>query len=591
MITMNKHKISIVCIVVFLSSLFLLLGVGYSKSYHPGFFPDEFAHMGYVIDVINNHFPDYKNGLIYSSNKLNYLNHPALYYIIVGELVTFLHLQDTFAYAGRYVNMVVSVIIIILTCKMIYLATKSTIATFVGGAFLLTIPMFVVLGSAVNNDQINILGCTLVIYGLHGLMRRVGETKIITSNIFLICLGGIVASLSKATGSLAILCLLTSVVIFNFYNVMQLIKKIPLKQLIFIILSVAVVVFYFTYAHIVYGKFYPAPQSNPAVWFFIEHPNTEKMDLSAFFQYFFRNNFLSLILPYGHVQFADSEIRVVTLKMILSMSGVMGGYVLFRKLLKKNGYFNLEFSFIAAFVLFLGLYFFTIRQLHINTGYIGATQARYFFGFLPVISLVIAKVTSLISNKIIKTLVLAVMLVGLLTSIYPALVKFSEMHIWKSKFIVEQPLYDTNYGFLTKGRTFDQIILAESKSIYGVELMLATFARKNHGYLTLELLDSSGKSIASNTVKMERLKDNAYVWFDLHHSGLIENQQYRLRLKCDECTQDNAITWWAFKQEFESSVFLLNRFGPATRNIYSRGEACVDGAHVGGAYSFRLYFQ
>lgn len=590
MIIMNKQKNRVVLMVVLLSLFFLILAIGYSQSYSPGVFPDEFAHMGYVVDVIKHHFPDYNNGLIYSSSKFNYLNHPALYYIIVGELASVLHLQDAFVSVGRYVNMLVSVIIIALTCKMLYLTTRSILATFVGGAFLLVIPMFVVLGSAVNNDQINILGCTLVIYGLHGLMAADRESKTITSNIFLICLGGVIASLSKATGSLAIICLLTSVIIFNFSSVILLIKNIALKQFVFIMVALAIVVFYFAWVYVVYGKFYPAPQSNPAIWFFIEHPNAERMALTDFSDYFFHNNLLSLLLPYGHVQFADSGIRSVILKIILIMTGCMAGYIVLKKLFNNNGLYNLEFSFVMAFALFLILYFLTIRQLHLNTGYVGATQARYFFGFLPVVSLVIAKCTSCLHKKIIKAAVVVLMMAGLVASIYPALVKFSAVQVWKSQLIIEQPLFDTNYGFLTKGHYFEQMILAEAKSINGVELMLATFARKNQGNLTLELIDSSGKIIASNTVKMESLADNSYAWFDLHHSDLIKNQKYRLRLTCDECTPDNAITWWAFKQEYESSVFLFNSFGPATRKIYSHGEAYVDGANVGGAYSFRLYF-
>jgi len=229
--------------------------------------------------------------------------------------------------------------------------------------------------------------------------------------------------------------------------------------------------------------------------------------------------------------------------------------------------------------------------MHIKTGYTGAMQARYFFGFLPVCSLVIAKVIAYLSNKVIKAIVALVMVAGLITATYPATVKFLDLRMWQSVTIVEQPLFNTSYGYLINGRRFEQSILAETNSLKGVELMLATFGRQNHGPLTLALLDNSGKVIASQVVKMETLQDNAYAWFDLDRVAITKNQQYVLRLTCAECTPDNAITWWALKQEFEAPVFLLNRFGPGAGDRYPQGEAHVDGIKVGGPYSFRLYFQ
>ncbi|WMY75903.1 hypothetical protein RHD99_08175 [Buttiauxella selenatireducens] len=587
---MNKQNSGVVFVTVFLSLFFLVLAIGYAHSYNPGFFPDEFAHMGYVVDVIKNKFPDYNNGLVFSSNKLNYLNHPALYYVIVGELASLLHLQDMYANVGRYVNMIISIIIIILTCRMLYATTKSMLATFTGGAFLLVIPMFVVLGSAINNDQINVLGCTLVIYGLLGLIEVERKNKSLTSSVIIICIGGIVASLSKATGSLVIVCLLVSVALFNFSTFIKIIKKISLKEWLLIILSILIIIFYFACVHAIYDDFYPAPQGNPALWFFIENPNAKRLDFLEFLVNFFKSNLVTITIPYGHVPIIDSETRIVILKSILIMLGGMSSYILAMKLSKNNTFFNLEFSFIIAFAIYITVYVFTIRQLHLNTGYMGAMQARYFFGFLPVCSLVIGKFICYVNSKIFQIIVFMLMVSGLITSIYPALVKFTDLRMLQSTIIIEQPLYNTSYGYLTKGRGFEQAILAESNSLNGVELMLATYARNNHGALILELLDGSGVIIASDIVKMETIKDNSYTWFDFNNVKLKKNQKYLLRLKCNDCTQSNAITWWAVKKEVESHVFLLTKFGPGAGDAYSKGEAYVDGAKIGGAFAFRLYF-
>ena len=588
---MSKHILIVIVIIFSLSFFFLILAIGYSQSYSPGLFPDEFAHMGYVNDVIKHHFPDYTNGLIYSSNKLNYLNHPALYYFIVGELASIMHLQDAFAYVGRYLNMFISIIIIVLICCMLYRATYSRLATFMGGAFLLVIPMFILLGSAVSNDQINVLGCTFVIYGLLGLMEFNKNHKPLTSYIIFICVGGIIASLSKATGSLVIVCLLGTVTLFNFTSMIKIIKKISPKQWLIIITSIAIVVIYFSYIHNVYGQFYPAPQGTPALWFFIEHTNAKRLGFSEFFELFLFKNLMTLIIPYGHIYFPDSEARIFLTKAVLIVLAIMSVFILIKKNSKDKYFYDVTSSFIVAFFIFLTIYFFIIREMHLNTGYTGAMQARYFFGFLPIFSLVLAKTLCWVKSKAIKGIVSLMIISGLTMSFYPALVKIIERPVLCSATIIEQPFSNNSYGYLTKGRSFAQTILAESNYLNGVELMIATYTRKNHGPLTLELVDNTGKIIANSVVRMETLTDNSYAWFDFNRVKIIKKRKYTLRLKCPDCTQDNAITWSGISKEVELPIFLMTKFGPDAKDKYSQGEAYVDGVKVGGSYSFRLYFQ
>lgn len=587
---MYKQKCGIVFITLLLSLLFLAMAIGYILSYSPGVFPDEFAHMAYVANVMDRGFPNYSSGTILPGGKLNYLNHPALYYLIVGGLANFLDLQGMYAMIGRYVNMLISILIIILTCRMLYSATKSKLSTFCGGAFLLVVPMFVVSGSAVSNDQINVLGCTLVLHGLLDIIETHKDNKSITYSVITICIGGIIAALSKATGSLAIVCLLISVCLFNFSKLSEVIKKITFKQWVIIISSLAIIAIYYLNIYVVYGRFYPAPQGNPALWFAVDHPDAKRLGLTEFIVNFYQANLVTLTIPYGHAAISDNDIRIIVLKTILLMLVWMTIFVIVKKLSGTNSCFNLTFSFVIAFACFIITYLFTIRQLHINTGYLGAMQARYFFGFLPVFSLVIAKIIAIINSKAVRVILFSLIVSGLLTALYPPLIKLSELRAWKSLTIVEQPLYNTAYGYLTKGRRFEQVIEADSSTLIGVELMLGTFARRNYGVLTLELSDQAGKVIASNTVRLETLKDNKYAWFDFHQATLTKNHKYNLILKCDECTQDNAITWWAVKKEYESTIFLLTKFGPGVGSIYPKGNAYVDGKDVGGAFAFRLYF-
>jgi hypothetical protein len=587
----NREKINYVYIVAFLSLFFLVLSLGYAQSYNPGFFPDEFAHMGYVLDVIKNNFPDYVNGVKAFDNKLNYLNHPALYYVLVGEIVNILHLQSMYADVGRYFNMLISILVIIVTCRMLYSATESKLAVLLGGAFLLTVPMFVILGGAVNNDQLNILGCSLVISGLYDLIESHKKNKSLSSAILFICIGGLIAALSKATGALVVLCMLISIVCLNFLCIIAILKKIRAKQWGVIFFSLTIVFIYYICIYNIYGEFYPAPQPNgPTTWFAIDNPMAQRLSLPDFIISFYQSNLFTLSQPYGHVTFIDSDIRIFLFKTILIMLGIMTLYMVIRNLSSTTKPYNILLSFIVAFGLYIALYFYTIRQMHMNTGYPGAMQARYFFGFLPVFSLMIATLISKINNKSVIICISVLILSGLIASVYPAFIKFSDVHRWQSMTVIEQPSVNTNYGPLVKSRKFEQEILAQSNSIKGVALLLGTYARNNHGHLTLDLSDEDGKIIASSFLKLDYLKDNSYAWFDLKRTPLVEGQKYIMKLSCNECVQDNAITWWANKNEIELPIFLLNNLGPSVRGLYPEGDAYVDGLKVNSGFTFKIYF-
>lgn len=474
---------------------------------------------------------------------------------------------------------------------MLYSATESKLAVLLGGAFLLTVPMFAILGGAVNNDQLNILGCSLVISGLYDLIESHKKNKSLSSAILFICIGGLIAALSKATGALVVLCMLISIVCLNFLCIIAILKKIRAKQWGVIFFSLAIVFIYYVCIYNIYGEFYPAPQPNgPTTWFAIDNPMAQRLSLPDFIVSFYQSNLFTLSQPYGHVTFIDSDIRVFLFKTILIMLGVMTLYIVIRNLSSTTRPYNILLSFIVAFGLYIALYFYTIRQMHMNTGYPGAMQARYFFGFLPVFSLMIATLISKINNKSVIICISVLILSGLIASLYPAFIKFSDVHRWQSMTVIEQPSVNANYGPLVKSRKFEQEILAQSNSIKGVALLLGTYARNNHGHLTLDLYDEDGKIIASSFLKLDYLKDNSYAWFDLKRTPLVEGQKYIMKLSCNECDQDNAITWWANKNEIELPIFLLNNLGPSVRGLYPEGDAYVDGLKVNSGFTFKIYF-
>lgn len=147
--------------------LFYILCFGYYSGTDLGLFPDENQHLGYVIDVTNHGFPDYVRGMSYGTNKLNYLQHPALYYLVAGAVEKLLDLLNISDFKLiRLVNVVISS----LTLLTVYFSLKKFISNqfviFTSLLLIISIPMFVALSSSISNDPLMILGGALIFHAL-----------------------------------------------------------------------------------------------------------------------------------------------------------------------------------------------------------------------------------------------------------------------------------------------------------------------------------------------------------------------------------------------------------------------------------------
>jgi len=126
-------------------------------------------------------------------------------------------------------------------------------------------------------------------------------------------------------------------------------------------------------------------------------------------------------------------------------------------------------------------------------------------------------------------------------------------------------------GELSAGRVFEQTISGHPGKLRGVSLFLGTFRRENTGTLSLELIDSSGRTVDRAQVPAVSVRDNSWTYFSFGGVKLQPGAVYTVRLQSPDSAEGNAVTWWASR-----------------RNRYAGGEALVDGSQSEGDFALRL---
>ncbi len=130
------------------------------------------------------------------------------------------------------------------------------------------------------------------------------------------------------------------------------------------------------------------------------------------------------------------------------------------------------------------------------------------------------------------------------------------------------------YGELTKGRIFEQSFLGSEKRLDEVDLLLATFARKNSGTLIVSIVDRDNHDLAHVELAAETVGDNLWKPIKFDHLNLVKGTSYRIRVVSPTGRPGNAITWWA------SGV-----------DVYPYGTAIVDGVPKSSDFAFRARFS
>lgn len=584
---LKKHWPFIVALLTFLS-----LSTGYLLSYNIADYPDGVAHMGYIFNVVANNFPDYRTGKILFSEKYNYLNHPALYYFLVGELIKLLHLKTHAFLVTQIVNNII-------TCGLIYVIYKTLMslrlpksAILFGLFIFLLTPMFLELSVAANNDPLNMLGCAIVFYGL-----IITEEDKATHNkaILYIAFGATLTALTKATGALAVLCLIICHIICSFRLWCNLLLNIRKKVWGIIIALLSAVIIYYLIIYIVYGRLFPAPQGDPATWFATITPEAPRLGLYDYIKTFFSYNYFSLTHPYGHNYFPDLTLRLNIIDW--TWAAITLSWVLLLAQKKENGYIRKRFiiASVFAFIIYISLYFIVVRKMHLLTGYIGAMQARYFYGFIPLASLLTSLVFEMFKNKMIRFGIALIFIFNVILALYPAAINFytqySFMDQRSSYAAIKQNKGNSIFGVLVKNMVLEQSFKATGGTLQEVKLFIATFARLNTCSVRLEILNASNEVVYQTNKGCGDMKDNSWVSFKTGSLRLKDNDKYTLRLSSNDGTPENGIAWYYYKGG-ENPIYEGTPYGPpSSSNPYPDGVLKVNGQEQKGAFAFNLLFK
>ena len=564
--TGNLHRY----IWVFPLLIFLSLCCGFYLYHGIGDFPDERQHLGYVADVAKSGFPNYIDGEVFGGGGLNYLNHPPLYYLIAGGIAKLLpELSEGTAKYVRILNVFISA----LTLYAIFLGMRrlklGMLAIIFGFAVLLSVPMFTLLSASVNSDPLTILGAALATVACLYCYEEDGRSK-----AFVLFLSGFtVAFLSKATGALAVTCIALAFGLLNFRLSLVTIKNLRRTQRLVMVLTVLSVGGYFALNLLAYGKIFPAPQKNPPPdWYLTQYFELPRIGLRAYWSRFCDVNLTTLISPYGHTDFPDHSWRPVILKSILGSFPIFAAVAIWGEIKAKSSKWRFVVAMILAAVLFVVVYFFKLRLMHLATGYPGGIQARYAFGLLPGIAIVYAMALGHIRHVVLRLPLVAYFCAGVGYLYYPSY--FQRLY----PTYMSQIAVTTNFGELSSGRSFAQTFVATSSTINRIDLLLATYARTNHGIITLEILGMDGQVIGAVSKRAGKLDDNAWCEFDFNDLKVNPNQSYILKLSSIDSKPGDAVTWWAASGTVATAS-----------DHFVNGRALVDGRPEEADFAFKIY--
>ncbi|MBN2054275.1 hypothetical protein JW905_05100 [bacterium] len=114
--------------------------------------------------------------------------------------------------------------------------------------------------------------------------------------------------------------------------------------------------------------------------------------------------------------------------------------------------------------------------------------------------------------------------------------------------MVEQPSAAGIIGELTAARAVTQEFLCPAAELCGVELKMATFARRNSGAMVFSLAECRPRAAGEERVvrsDMGLVHDNQYHRFSFAPIASSMGRRYRMRLHCPDAGAGNAVTaYW-----------------------------------------------
>ena len=399
-------------------------------------FPDQRAHFSYIVEMCRNPalIPDFTAipmyrveswdgltaNLVRLNGAVNYLGHPALYYLLISLTGPVRFLPDgTVAFDYLKVilcNIALSSAGAAVAFRLGYrkLKGRSPVFHLLFAAAIVTLPELGYVGGSANNDNLAFLAFAIF---FTGVMHYDGGKEDLKTYL-LIGTGFLLGSFSKLTTALIMLIMLLVILVMSVVRTKSL-KLVANRYFLFTLPCYLLFLAYLLVIHSRYGVWQPtlavvAPEYFVKTNFYVAPENRVSMTLLQYADHFLGGIGYTWSSIYGHDQsindLMNNRMAGLVYWIPVAVSMIAAAVQLIRK---KADRFTVPA--VLAFFGTLVYHFYNGWTGYLKNGYIGGNQARYYYALIIPFALIFASFLPEPKTKKAKavTVVLAVVLVAL----------------------------------------------------------------------------------------------------------------------------------------------------------------------------------
>ena len=378
----NNYLIGKILIYSLIFSLAIFKVYYYKDNIRFGYPPDEIMHLAYIdhINKHNNTIPKFEDMSVFGkTNTYNYLNHPPLYYKLMGVVYDKNYSIRANVDNFRYLSALIYLMSFLLLLYIGFSAKLSLLSHFVYLSFISSIPMFAYLGGSISNDNLAILGGLIFIIGMKKLLER----QYTNMSYIILALGIFIAFFSKFTAAILIFfALLYSLIYYLKTSHSFQISKIQFFILFIVILPI---VYYQVYILLTYHSLMPSFNVTnheaylKSGFYTLEQyrQHLSPMQWLERMQHYIIGGWFNI---HSHHSFGDYAVVKYIGLLILHIIAIIS---LFVKCDATNKYYCItgKIALLSLVSVLVIQYIFSYKT-HLSSGYLGGLQPRYLLPFM-----------------------------------------------------------------------------------------------------------------------------------------------------------------------------------------------------------------
>lgn len=160
-----------------------------------------------------------------------------------------------------------------------------------------------------------------------------------------------------------------------------------------------------------------------------------------------------------------------------------------------------------------------------------------------------------------KAYISAALVVSLIVIFWPSAGQSSsgrieDIHIAKAQYPV---------GEIFGENELNQTFISNVNNLAEVQILFATWARKNTGSLFVKISEVGGKEFFSETLDMATMADNTFVSFKFDPRKDSKDRKYSINLSSPESTSANSVTCWGMLENIPEGFELT--YGSQKSNL------------------------